>query len=465
VSGVLRGHGATVLVAALAAAFGVGLLGATEVILLASEVGPLGAIDDIRLVLGIIAMAFTAIAIYVAAIVTTNTVSTIVVGRIRQIALVRLLGGTAARQRRRIAAEGLTAGALGAGLGMLAAWALVGALVLVGVATGNLPERDYPYLVASMAVPVLAVVLSTWLAARVGSRRVLAVAPIQALVAAVPADEDEIRGRRARIVWALVLGITGVLLLALAVVLGQLTPFALLIGILGGAVSFTGFMLGAVRVVPGVLAVVGRLLGSGPAALLGSRNALRHRERSTRAAMGLVIGVALVTMLVIAWTTVRRIALDQALASWGEDGAAEFDAALGPILAVVATLVGYSAIIAAVGLVSTLTVGVLQRTREFGMVRALGLSRGQLRRSITVEAVQLAVTAVLIGVVLGVAYGWVGAQAVGGSQQVAGMVPPQVPWWLLVGVAVIAGILALAGSRIPARRALRISPVEAIAVE
>src|SRR5690606_17055985 len=122
-------------------------------------------------------------------------------------------------------------------------------------------------------------------------------------------------------------------------------------------------------------------------------------------------------------------------------------------------------IIAAVGLVSTLTVGVLQRTREFGLVRALGLSRAQLRRSISVEAIQLAVTAVVLGVVLGIGYGWVGAQAVLGAQQPAGMVPPQVPWWLLVGVVAIAGLLALAGSRIPARRALRIAPVAAIAVE
>src|SRR5690606_26225354 len=120
-----------------------------------------------------------------------------------------------------------------------------------------------------------------------------------------------------------------------------------------------------------------------------------------------------------------RIALDQALASWGDEGAAEFDAALGPVLAVVACLVGYSAIIAAVGLVSTLTVGVLQRTREFGLVRALGLSRAQLRRSISVEAIQLAVTAVVFGVVLGIGYGWVGAQSVLGAQQPAGMVPPQ----------------------------------------
>src|SRR3546814_12325314 len=68
-----------------------------------------------------------------------------------------------------------------------------------------------------------------------------------------------------------------------------------------------------------------------------------------------------------------------------------------------------AAIIAAVGLVNSLTVGVLQRTREFGLVRALGLSRGQLRGTISVEAVQLTLVAVVLGFALGVLYGWVGA--------------------------------------------------------
>src|SRR5690606_31689503 len=81
-SGRLRGHGATVLVAALAAAFGVGLLGATEVIALAIDAGPFRDVGAVRVVMSVVALAFTAIAIYVAAIVTTNTVSTIIVGRI-----------------------------------------------------------------------------------------------------------------------------------------------------------------------------------------------------------------------------------------------------------------------------------------------------------------------------------------------------------------------------------------------
>ncbi|OJX70591.1 MAG: hypothetical protein BGO95_11450 [Micrococcales bacterium 73-13] len=463
--GLLRGHAATVLVAALAAAFGVGLLAATEVLLLASASGPFELPQTARVVLEVVALVFTGIAIYVAAIVTTNTVSTIVVGRVREIALVRLLGGTAAGQRRRIAVEGLAAGALGAAIGVVGACLLVEALVLLGVATGTLPARDYPFLVPTMVVPVVAVLLSTWLAAWVGSRRVLAVAPIQALGAAVPDDPAALGRRPARTVAAAVLGVLGVLLLLLGVVVGRSSPFGLLVALPGGVLSFTGLMLGSARVIPPLLALVGRLLGRDPAAVLGTRNALRHPERSARAAIALVIGVALVTMFVVAGMTAREIALRAAAASLGERGAAMIDAALAPMMSIIAFLVGYSAVIAAVGLVSTLTVGVLQRTREFGLVRALGLSRAQLRRTISVEAVQLAATSVLLGVALGIGYGWIGAQSLLGAQQSTGLVVPVVPWWLLVALVAVVAVLSLAGSLVPARRAVRIPPVEAIAVE
>ena len=224
-------------------------------------------------------------------------------------------------------------------------------------------------------------------------------------------------------------------------------------------------MLGSARVIPPLLALVGRLLGRDPAAVLGTRNALRHPERSARAAIALVIGVALVTMFVVAGMTAREIALRAAAASLGERGAAMIDAALAPMMSIIAFLVGYSAVIAAVGLVSTLTVGVLQRTREFGLVRALGLSRAQLRRTISVEAVQLAATSVLLGVALGIGYGWIGAQSLLGAQQSTGLVVPVVPWWLLVALVAVVAVLSLAGSLVPARRAVRIPPVEAIAVE
>ena len=459
----LRGHAATVLVAALSAAFGVVLLGTVEVLTLAANANPVvGDLGSAGIMLAILAYVFMAIAIYVAAIVTTNTVATIVAGRIREIALVRLLGASARGERVRVAREGLTAGVVGAAIGTAAAWLLLGALVLWGEGAGLLPSGvTYAFVTPQMAIPVAAVVLTTWLAAWVGSRRVLSVTPVQALGAAVPSAAEGLRRGRRGAAWAI--EAVGVALLLLGAAAGQITPLGVLIGIVGGICSFTGIMIGAPLLIPPVLAVVGRLFGRDPAAVLGTRNTLRHPERSARAAIGLVIGVALVTMFVVAGMTANEIVNRRMAAQWGTT--APLDSTLGTMMSILAFLVGFSGVIAAVGLVNTLTVGVLQRTREFGLVRALGLSRSQLRRTISVEAVQLAVTAVVVGFVLGIVYGWLGAQSMFGSSQIAGLVPPVVPWVLVLGVVVVAGVLALAGSLIPARRAIRLVPVEALAVE
>lgn len=464
-SGSLRGHGATVLVTALATVFGVGLLGVTEVIAQATSES-VGDDPSVRLMLTIVSFVFTAIAIYVAAVVTTNTVATIVAGRLRTIALVRLLGATAAGERRRLAREGLLAGAAGAAIGMVAAWALVLALVLVGIATGALPDRAYSFITVTMAVPVGAVVLATWLAAWSGSRRVLAVTPVAALGAAVPEGEQPVRARRGRAVVAAILFALGLALLALGIAVGMVSPAGMLIAVIGGIASFTGVIAGSVFVIPQLLRLAGLLLGRDAAAVLGARNALRHPERSSRSAIALVIGVTLVTMFAVAGETFRHTVLQMVTDRWGDAGLQQFDQTLTTMTMILSFLVGFSAVIAAVGLVNALTVGVLQRTREFGLLRALGFSTGQLRRTIAVEAVQLTATAFVLGTALGIGYGWAGAQSLIGSEAGHGrLIPPVVPWWFLAGVAAVAALLALSGSLLPARHATRVSPVQALAVE
>jgi ABC-type antimicrobial peptide transport system permease subunit len=82
---------------------------------------------------------------------------------------------------------------------------------------------------------------------------------------------------------------------------------------------------------------------------------------------------------------------------------------------VVSVIVGFSAVIAAVGVVNALALGVLQRRRELGLLRVLGLTGAQVRRMIITEAVQMVVAAVVTGLVLGTVYGWVGGQTLLGS--------------------------------------------------
>jgi len=132
-------------------------------------------------------------------------------------------------------------------------------------------------------------------------------------------------------------------------------------------------------------------------------------------------------------------------------------------------LVGVSALIAGVGLVNLLTIGVVQRRRELGLLRALGVSNGQVRAMVLFEAAHITIAALATGLVLGVAYGWAGAQSLLGSLPVppAGLSPTLV--WLAVPfgpVAVIVAattLLTLIAAVVPTRLATRVAPVEALA--
>jgi putative ABC transport system permease protein len=135
-------------------------------------------------------------------------------------------------------------------------------------------------------------------------------------------------------------------------------------------------------------------------------------------------------------------------------------------------LVGVSAVIAAVGLVNLLTIGVVQRRRELGLLRAIGLSNGQVRRMILLEALHITVTATVTGLVLGVVYGWIAAQSLLGSvrmppffEETAGLVAPAVPWIPVVIIVIATAVLTLVAAAAPTRLATRVAPVEALAVD
>lgn len=137
-----------------------------------------------------------------------------------------------------------------------------------------------------------------------------------------------------------------------------------------------------------------------------------------------------------------------------------FNSIIDVLLLVVTGLLGVAVVIALIGVANTLSLSVLERTRENSLLRALGLTKGQLRGMLAIEAVLVAGVAAVLGAGLGIVYGWLGAQAtLGGMAEVV----PAVPWLQLAavfGVAVVAGLLA---SVIPARRAARLSPVEGLA--
>jgi putative ABC transport system permease protein len=461
----LREHLPSVLVAALSAAFGVGLLQVTgfmAAVIAGDDVT--GSSRTAGIMLSIVAIVFIVIAVYVSAIITANTFATIVAGRARSIALLRLLGSSAGTQRRAIASEGLFVGVVGTVIGSLVGTGAAIGLARIAVGTGLVPETAYGFWDPVLILPVIGVILTTWTASWVGSRRVLNVTPLQALGGSEELSREEVVRRPGRNILALVGVILGGMFLAVGILVGLANPAGVLIGLIGGIVSFTGIVLAADRVMPPALRLVGRLLGKSAAARLAAENALRHPQRSSRATIGLVIGVTLLMTFGVAMATWQQI-LEAANAA--QPGLYQgVDEVVTAMVTIFSILIGFSGVIAGVGLVNNLSLSVLQRTRELGLLRALGFSVQQLRRMILSESAQLTLTAVVLGIVLGGFYGWAGAQSMLGSINGApGLVFPAVPWVILAVVIVGGAALTAIASWAPTRRATRVSPITALSVE
>jgi putative ABC transport system permease protein len=461
-----RGMGASILVSAISTAFGVVLISASGYIGAMLRVDPaLSDSETLAFVLSFMTFVLVGLAVYVAAIVTANTFSTVVAGRTRQIALLRLIGASARSQRAEVARQGLVVGAIGAAAGLVLG--TVGSLVGIALLARALGITGvgYEVLRPALIVPAVIVALTTWASAWVGSRRVLTVTPLQALGSSTESSREEVVRRTGRNVTAIVLVAVGVVLLTAGIAIGLISPLGVAVAFLGGVFSFTGIAVGAALFMPPLLRATGRLFGRSAVARLAAENALRYPERSSRMAIGVVIGVTLVTMFAVALESAKAVFTKAAGGTLPPELATPLDAFAGIMMA----LVGVSAVIAAVGLVNLLTIGVVQRQRELGLLRALGLSTGQVRRVVLLEAAHVTITAVVTGVVLGIAYGWAGAQSLLGAvaanpaHEKAGLVWPAIPVPVVVLIVVATAVLTLVAAVVPTRLATRVSPVEALA--
>ncbi|MFI6632579.1 ABC transporter permease [Nonomuraea fuscirosea] len=135
----------------------------------------------------------------------------------------------------------------------------------------------------------------------------------------------------------------------------------------------------------------------------------------------------------------------------------QFDEALDMLLMIITGLLGLAVLISLLGIANTLSLSVHERTRESAMLRALGLTRPQLRRMLSIEALVLGLVGALVGVVLGVVFGWAAMRAMLDGARLAVPVTSIV---LLVALSGVAGVLAAV---LPARRAARASIVASLA--
>lgn len=131
---------------------------------------------------------------------------------------------------------------------------------------------------------------------------------------------------------------------------------------------------------------------------------------------------------------------------------------LDQFLAVVNALLALAIIIALLGIVNTLALSVLERTRELGLLRAVGMTRRQVRRMVRWEAVLIAVFGGLAGTAVGILFGL----ALGTALPDSIVRTVTLPIGQLVGLVVLAGVFGLLAGSIPARRAARLDVLEAV---
>ena len=131
------------------------------------------------------------------------------------------------------------------------------------------------------------------------------------------------------------------------------------------------------------------------------------------------------------------------------------------LLAVMLLLLGLAIFIAILGIVNTLILTVLERTRELGMLRAVGATRPQVRRMVVLESVVIAVYGAVLGIVLGVVFA-TAFQKILADQGISVL---SIPWTQLVVFVVLAALVGWLAALWPAFRAGRVDVLRAVTTE
>jgi putative ABC transport system permease protein len=131
------------------------------------------------------------------------------------------------------------------------------------------------------------------------------------------------------------------------------------------------------------------------------------------------------------------------------------------VLVILYALLGLSVVIAVLGIVNTLALSVIERTREIGLLRAVGLGRLQLAGTVTVESVLTAVFGTVVGLVVGVAL----ASALPSVYADDGLSELVIPWGNLAGMLGLAVVVGVLAALWPATRAARMKVLDAVSYE
>jgi putative ABC transport system permease protein len=160
--------------------------------------------------------------------------------------------------------------------------------------------------------------------------------------------------------------------------------------------------------------------------------------------------------------------LEEALAPYpniqSQDQAAfrdEYAALITQVLNLVTALLLLAVVIALFGVMNTLFLSIYERTRELGLLRAVGLTRRQTRSMVRWEAVIISIMGALFGVVIGIAFGWALQQALASE----GFTELGIPGGQILVYVVLAAVLGVFFAIFPARRAAKLNVLRAISYE
>jgi putative ABC transport system permease protein len=134
---------------------------------------------------------------------------------------------------------------------------------------------------------------------------------------------------------------------------------------------------------------------------------------------------------------------------------------LNQMLGLVYALLGLAILIALLGIANTLALSILERTREIGLLRAVGMTRPQLRSAIRWESVIIALQGTALGLVIGLFFGWALVRAL----EDEGLTVFRVPFVSLLVIVVLAALAGMVAAIGPSRRAARLDVLRAVVSE
>jgi ABC-type antimicrobial peptide transport system permease subunit len=376
---------------------------------------------------------FAVVALVVGAYIILNTFAITVAQRTRENGLLRALGASRRQVLASVLIEALVVGVIAALLGLTAGVAVAAGLKALLSAFGlSLPGGSLVLNARTVVASLVIGIGVTLIAAISPARKAAKVPPVAAMQEATVGSTGY--GSKQRLVVGLCILALGVAALFTGL-FGHVSSAFLIVGV-GVLLVFLGVsVLGRTIALP-----LSRAIGAplprvkGVTGTLARENTMRNPKR--RYAPG---------------TTVQ----DQAAYK------AEQTKPIDQILALIYTLLALAIVIALLGIGNTLALSIFERTRELGVMRAVGMTRRQLRSTIRWESVIIALQGTFLGLLVGVFFGCALVQA----QKNQGLSVFSVPYLTLILIIVLAGLAGVVAAILPSRRAAKLNVLRAIVTE